>query len=518
MTTTTTDAAKALEAEVRDANPARPLTARIGATAASSYRRGLHADAKFRSSALEHAGRVEEWPAFVKEAYARLYDPAGVRPLPDGESPSPWGLKALSMLERRQGWDELRVAAQAAPSIARGAVRELAEGLGKALGLDHTSAHPQYRHDPRSTQEALEALEGIEMPAEERERLTEQLRRDLKLQAARRHLVEDNLENLEYTSRLSQLVSTIASSAKAKAEAVAALRGFGIGGSDAEGQPDEVPDDLIELCRSTPLLLKILAMAGRMKAAARGGLATMGAGNCDVVGIVPGSDPVRMVPAERVRFAQGGAHGLDARRRLLEGSTQTWELRGDEERNKGDVVILCDRSGSMQGTAIVAARGLAAAALVQARSEGRRVVLVMFDDRAECIVVGSDADMPEALRMLGAQARGGTDVDKAMRLAVTKAGKLRDPDVLLVTDGEFPDVTDATAHALLGKEGRLFAVLVDLRERPIKHADEVIQLTSLTPEGASVRALTSMRGKRRRRKKTTAPQSAASFIDDTLPF
>lgn len=108
-----------------------------------------------------------------------------------------------------------------------------------------------------------------------------------------------------------------------------------------------------------------------------------------------------------------------------------------------DVVLLLDRSGSMSGWKMVAARR-AAARIVDTLTASDTVAVLTFDDRVERLgtglVAATDRDRFRAVEHLaGVQARGGTELFEPLREGLrllADAGAERDPVLVLVTDGQ----------------------------------------------------------------------------------
>lgn len=128
-----------------------------------------------------------------------------------------------------------------------------------------------------------------------------------------------------------------------------------------------------------------------------------------------------------------------------------------------DVVLLLDRSGSMGGWKMVAARR-AAARIVDTLSAADRFAVLTFDDRIDRpdglpagLVAGSDRHRYRAVEHLGrADARGGTELlqpllDGLRLLGGSEPG--RDRVLVLITDGQVGNedqILDATARLLSG--------------------------------------------------------------------
>ena len=423
---------------------ARELTCNVGASARFAFRRSVQDNTgKLRDSAKRYADHLDEWPAFTREVFAHLYDPDELTPLPQDDQ-SAFARQAIHALEQQPSFPMLRSAASAHRTIAAEAGAKMADIVGKALGLDKLQPDEVESADPRSSQDTIDAVNEMMQDAgasteQVSEALEEAGREAVKANSHRASMMA-NLEQAMQTRGMAKLIEAVTAEAQQKAEAVGMMRGFGLNG-DAESGDDGIDDELLKFVLGNPDLLRVLKECGRLRdAAAAKGMSTTATGACDVVGVRPDDDPTRLLPEELVMLDDEDL-GDATLARLLDGETLCWEMEGEEFRDRGDIVLVVDRSGSMGGTTIIFARALAAACLMNARLQGRRVVLCMFSSGAPTVVnVQGIHGLKDAIRALGLPASGGTDTSGAFR-AVHEHGlaDLRDPDVLLITDGVFPD-------------------------------------------------------------------------------
>ncbi|MBL8622621.1 MAG: VWA domain-containing protein [Myxococcales bacterium] len=110
-----------------------------------------------------------------------------------------------------------------------------------------------------------------------------------------------------------------------------------------------------------------------------------------------------------------------------------------------DVVVVLDRSGSMEGWKMVAARR-AAARIVDSLTERDRLAVIAFDNQCElprphggALVPATDRHRFEAVQFLaGVDARGGTELAEPLRRAakLLRRDAARDQVIVLVTDGQ----------------------------------------------------------------------------------
>jgi len=173
---------------------------------------------------------------------------------------------------------------------------------------------------------------------------------------------------------------------------------------------------------------------------------------------------------------------------------QVWELKDEQPRNRGDVLVLVDRSGSMDGARMTFARALALCTVMRAVKDNRRAILTMFagsgDVESLTILPGDEPGLRNAIALLSRSADGGTDVAGAIRHAVGQLPNLRSPDTLLITDGQFAEPDAATVAPMKANGGRVVVVTLGF-EQAIGFADEVVALeTTNATDAANVLRLT----------------------------
>jgi len=190
--------------------------------------------------------------------------------------------------------------------------------------------------------------------------------------------------------------------------------------------------------KTDPRLRRMAELAGRMKriaAAKRRQRVKHGAD--EITDVEQGGDLGRILPSELAKLSHPLLR-LDFLRSLLERQVLQYELSGAETLGKGPVVVLLDKSGSMDGPRDEWATALALALLDHAQRDRRTYALLGFDARVKFeAIVRPSAPLPEA--GLFVECAGGTDIALAMERGLeiirTHPGALRKADLVLVTDG-----------------------------------------------------------------------------------
>lgn len=465
--------------------------------------------------AKRHAVKLEEWPAFIRELFSRLFDEDGCKRLED-EDRSVWGAHALNTLEGMAEWPALRASSQVSKKIAAGATAQLAEAVSAALGIDSMKTDQTTRRDPREVRAEGESIKRLmEMAGASEEQVAEALG-GVEDRASRAAQVRTPMDARVEIAR-PQLAAAVRAAAAKAGNAAATIEAFAGIGFDREGPGsiEEACPELLEQVKLDPRMLRIIMWAGRTLDASDGALAKAD-GHCDVVGVVPTRDVAKLTPRTKADLASGGVRGLATMRDIMEGAAQGWEQRDTAPRNKGDAFLLVDRSGSMSGEPEVRARGLAVAALCAMLKQGRRVVTCSFASRGDAlcapIVPGDARALAAGIVVLCKRAGGGTDVDGAIVAAINAArtfpGGMRDPDALVITDGIFSPIAKHVLAAL--GDRRLFGVLIGMPDDG-RHPefDALWSIMGSMSEEDAARAVNAMRAPRRKRSVPVASSSVA---------
>jgi len=242
---------------------------------------------------------------------------------------------------------------------------------------------------------------------------------------------------------MARIVAAAAATSGAVAQAEARARSFGLAGVGATGT-DEPDDWTVEAIAHDHDVRAVLDLAGRMLEAMPGGRDGVGAADAgEVVGITTGGDVRRLLPADRGTLAAGGLAALGVLRALVDEAALVYEMEDETPREIGDMVVVVDRSGSMSGPRSVWARAVAMCAIAVARRDARGVVIVSFAGTGDVNVARIDptgAGASDAMRVAMRRAGGGTDLGGALRAAMAHVATLREPDVLVVTDGDVGEV------------------------------------------------------------------------------
>lgn len=164
-------------------------------------------------------------------------------------------------------------------------------------------------------------------------------------------------------------------------DATDAMESCGMGGpgGDSGGRVDAKKlAALMKRIKNSPTLKKMMEFAGRFRrVAASKQRMKVTHGADEVVGTTLGSELARLVPSELMRLVCPELD-TDTLRRMMEGQTLSREMKATEPAGRGPIVVTVDESGSMQGSKVETAKGLALAMAWIARRQKRWCILVGY--------------------------------------------------------------------------------------------------------------------------------------------
>ncbi len=289
-------------------------------------------------------------------------------------------------------------------------------------------------------------------------------------------------------------VAAAATEVDALREATAA---FGMGPGGPGGNDPAAVAALFRRVRHDPALRRICELAGRFRRVAQSRQRRKAAhGLDDVVGVEPGGDVGRLLPAELARLADPELE-LDALRRIAERQAACREYHATEPVGKGPVIVCLDESGSMSGEKIQTAKALALALAWVAGRQGRWCALCAYSgDSGERLLPLPPGRWDEGrlADWLTAFIGRGSDVDVPVRELPRMYADLKAPagatDVVFVTDAVCRLPAAVRAAFLAWKrsaQARLVTLVVDGPPGDLALvSDEAHTVSSLTPDADAV--------------------------------
>lgn len=267
---------------------------------------------------------------------------------------------------------------------------------------------------------------------------------------------------------------------------------FGTGKGNHERRAlDDKKVGLARRLRGDPRLKRIAQLAGRFtRIGQQKRRSKVLHGAEEITDVELGNDLGRLLPVELVKLRHPRLHAL-ALRDLLERKAMQYALTGKDKLGKGPLVLLLDRSWSMEGPADEWSVAVALALLGLAKVERRTFALVAFTNEViyEAVVKPGERLDEEALNLT---CNGGTDIDAAvfrgLDIIERNPGALSEADLVLVTDG----CSSADRAPELRRKAKALGVTVvgvGIRVKPENlepWADAIETITSLDGLGEQV--------------------------------
>ncbi|HEX4607090.1 MAG TPA: hypothetical protein VH092_02710 [Urbifossiella sp.] len=287
----------------------------------------------------------------------------------------------------------------------------------------------------------------------------------------------------------------VAEAGKEVTELRDAAGAFGMGpGMPGANDPAAVAG-LFRRVRGDPALRRICELAGRFRRVAQSKQRLKSShGLDDVVGVEPGGDVGRLLPAELARLVVPELE-LDALRRIAERQALCREHHAAEPVGKGPVIVCLDESGSMAGEKVHTAKALALAWV--ARHQRRWAALVAYSgDSGERLLPLPPGRWDEArlADWLAAFIGKGSEIDIPVRELPRMYAELKAPvgitDVVFVTDARCRLPADVAAGFVAWKaavRARLVSLVIDSPPGDLAAvSDEVHTVHALAPDDDAV--------------------------------
>lgn len=376
-----------------------------------------------------------------------------------------------------------------------GDLKERADALTKLDEMNEPEQPSGQQGEPPGSQSEPDETTKTRM-----RELAEAAERAAKVSEARLHQKIRQVENeikhgdLSELKRMQLKAGELAEQVDRAAEdSHAFTREFGQGGKLPAGERLELGRRLAKNRK----LGELARMVGRFKQDARSlKRKTLERGVAEAYDIERGSELGRLIPAELVAMHHR-ALSRDFRRRLLEGTVLQYQLRQEQQKGKGPMIVCVDVSSSMAGQKELWSKAVALTLMDIARRQRRLFRAVMFSsgDTLRVFDLNRERHYQPELRKVLEMAEyfpgGGTDFERPIEAALELLDekKLKRGDIVMITDGECQVSPGWLEHLKERKEEvdfSIFAVLIDVGSSELstlrRLSDHVTSVSRLNSE------------------------------------
>jgi uncharacterized protein with von Willebrand factor type A (vWA) domain len=221
-------------------------------------------------------------------------------------------------------------------------------------------------------------------------------------------------------------------------------------------------------------------------------------GEAEVYDVERGSELGRLIPAELLALHHPGLY-RDFKRRLLEGAVLQYQLRQDEQKGKGPMVVCLDVSSSMEGEKELWAKAVTLTLMDIARRQRRLFRAVLFSSGEGSLKILDlnrerryEPELAKVMELAEYFPGGGTDFEAPLDAAVELIEKkqLKRADIVMITDGESQVSPDWLARLRERKDElqfSIYSVLIDVGSSELSTlaqlSDRVTSIKKLSAEG-----------------------------------
>jgi uncharacterized protein with von Willebrand factor type A (vWA) domain len=222
-------------------------------------------------------------------------------------------------------------------------------------------------------------------------------------------------------------------------EAKNAISSYGLDEGELTKTSLDERKQLIDRLLNNPKLKEIADMVGRLdRIISSQKLSRVNHGAEEIVDITLSNDLAHLTPRELVMMDEAPD---DFNRRFVNKELITYELEGQEPTGKGPVVILIDKSGSMNGQNDNWATAITFSLMMQAHKENRDIFYAAFDTRilfSKKYAKGKYT-FEELMEVVEIDTAGGTRFEEPLKFAMEACKEdpdLKLADIVFVTDGD----------------------------------------------------------------------------------
>jgi uncharacterized protein with von Willebrand factor type A (vWA) domain len=196
-------------------------------------------------------------------------------------------------------------------------------------------------------------------------------------------------------------------------------------------------------------------------------------GQNELYDVERGAELARLIPAELIALHHPILY-RDFKRRLLESEILQYQLRKNEEKGKGPMVVCLDLSSSMQGDKELWGKAVTLTLMDLARRQRRLFRAVLFSSGEGSLKVLDmnnqrryEPELSKVLELAEYFPGGGTEFERPLdaAMALLDSKKLKRGDIVIITDGECQVSPEWLAQLHRRKDElqfKIFGVLVDV--------------------------------------------------------
>ncbi|MEM4204949.1 MAG: VWA domain-containing protein, partial [Candidatus Methanomethylicaceae archaeon] len=371
-----------------------------------------------------------DFPEWAREQFSRLYS-LYVEELPENEQ-VPWARRLTEEALQLPEWQSLRRTVQGDVVMAAAAAKAIAEKLAHLLPKDKPPSIAKI-------QQIRKQIAGLRDLGIEPNELLESLHELEKMS-------QEYAQKID-TSLCRQEMRKACAEAQEECQMLANLS-YAFGRQDGVLQYSN-PERALQLwnkVRKNKRMLAIINKAGRLiRSALQKQRAKYERESQEVTEITLGRDIGRLIPVEYIAMR----HPILKRhfmKSYCEESLQQYDLQAKEQRERGPIVMLIDKSSSMNGEKDIWSSAIALAMLEVAMYQRRQFAVVLFTSQVIFERYWSNhPEFEDVVEFLSQKPDGGTDFDVALKAGIKhlKRDKFEQADLIMITDG-YSEVSDKT--------------------------------------------------------------------------